>query len=286
MRNALLAAIFAAAFGVSGGVKAADIYSGSNPGAGPYLPPNIWAGFYGGVNGGYAWNTGSDVSHVGLASACGGLPGCIVGVPLAAEQAATSPEGGFGGGQIGYNWQAGSFVFGLETDFQGAGVRGANTLTNALPIAFDHGASSLDWFGTVRGRLGFTIFDSGLLYATGGFAYGSVEDKVYAAFIGGISQTASSSQIDTGYVAGVGLEYSLTPSWSFKVEYQYMNLGDTTLRGGTGGTFINPFLPAPATCSQGALCLSTVHELDSAHAYNTVRIGLNYHIVPAYAPLK
>ena len=82
------------------------------------------------------------------------------------------------------------------------------------------------------------------------------------------------------------MEYALTPSWSFKVEYQYMNLGETTLRGGTGGAFINPFSPAPATCSQSALCVSTVHELESAHSYNTVRVGLNYHFVPAYEPLK
>jgi hypothetical protein len=65
-----------------------------------------------------------------------------------------------------------------------------------------------------------------------------------------------------------------------------MNLGDTTLTGDTGG-FINPFAPAfPATCSPGGLCLSAFHGLESSHSYNTVRIGLNYHFVPAYQPLK
>ena len=281
------AVMLAAVFGMSGAVEAADLYTDGKSAGQPYLPLNTWAGFYAGVNGGYAWNTGSDISHVAIASDCGGLPGCIVGVPLLAEKATTSPEGGFGGGQVGYNWQAGRWVFGLETDVQGAGVDRANSLTNGLPIAIDRGSSSLDWFGTVRGRLGFTIFDRALLYATGGFAYGGVEDKVYAAFIGGISQTASSSQTETGYVAGAGLEYALTPSWSFKVEYQYINLGDTTLAGGTGGAFINPFAPAlPATCSPGTFCLSTVHGLESSHTYNTVRIGLNYHFVPTYEPLK
>ena len=178
-------------------------------------------------------------------------------------------------------------MFGFETDFQGASVNGANTLTNALPIAFDHGVSNLDWFGTVRGRLGFTMFDSALLYVTAGFAYGGVEDKVHAAFAGGISQTQSSNQTATGYVAGAGLEYALAPAWSVKVEYQYISLGDTTLTGGTGGAFLNPFAPAlPATCSPGGLCLSTFHELEAYRTYNTVRVGLNYHFLPAYQPLK
>jgi outer membrane immunogenic protein len=185
MRKTLLAAMLAASFGISGGVEAANLYSNGNPATGPYLPPNNWAGFYGGVNGGYAWNTGSDVSHVAIASDCGGLPGCIVGVPLVAKKATTSPEGGFGGGQVGYNWQASRWVFGLETDIQGASLNRTNSLTNGLPIGIDIGSSSLDWFGTVRGRLGFTIFDSALLYATGGFAYGGVEDKTHAAFVGG-----------------------------------------------------------------------------------------------------
>lgn len=287
MRKTLLAAMLAAVSGVSGGVKAADIYSDGKQAGQPYLPLNTWTGFYAGANGGYAWNTGSDVSHVAIASACGGIPGCVVGVPLVAEKAITSPEGGFGGGQVGYNWQAGRWVFGFEADFQGASVNGANTLTNALPIAIDDGASSLDWFGTVRGRLGFTIFDSALLYATGGFAYGCVEDKLYGAFAGGISQTQSSKQIATGYVAGAGLEYALSPTWSVKVEYQFINLGDSTLVGGTGGAFVNPFAPAlPATCTQGAPCLSTFHELDSSRSYNTVRIGLNYRFIPVYLPLK
>lgn len=287
MRKTLLAAMLAASFGISDGGKAADLYSGGKSANAPYLPVNSWAGFYGGADGGYAWGTGGNLSHAGVASDCGGIPNCIVGVPIAAEQVSISPEGGFGGGQLGYNWQVDRLVFGLEADFQGASLNCTNSLTNALPVAFDVGSSSLDWFGTVRGRLGLTIFDNALLYATAGFAYGGVEDKAYAAFAGGISQTESSNQTATGYVAGAGLEYSFVRNWSVKVEYQYMNLGDTTLTGGTAGAFINPFAPAlPATCNPGTLCLSTVHGLESSHSYNTVRLGLNYHLVPAYEPLK
>lgn len=284
MQKSLVAAMLAAALGVGSPARAADIYAGQGP-SGPSIPLSPWNGFYGGVNGGYAWNTGSSVSHVGVFSDCDGIPSCVVGVPLGFEKLATNPEGGFGGGQVGYNWQAGPWVFGFETDFQGAGVRGSRVLRNDEPIAIDNGSSSLDWFGTVRGRLGFTIFNSALLYATGGFAYGGVEDKGHGVLAGGLSDTQSSSQTATGYVVGAGLEYAFTPQWSVKVEYQYMNLGDTTLTGGTGG-FVNPFAPPPAACSQGMACLNGSHELNSEHAYDTVRIGLNYHFLPVYVPLK
>ena len=129
MRKTLTAVMLAAVFGMSGAVEAADPYTDGKSASQPYLPLIIWAG-YAGANGGYAWSTGGDVSHVGLASDCGGLPGCIVGVPLAAEQASTSPEGGFGGGQLGYNWQAGRWVFGLETVSNRSSSVSATTLSN------------------------------------------------------------------------------------------------------------------------------------------------------------
>ena len=105
-----------------------------------------------------------------------------------------STEGGFGGGQLGYNLQRDRFVFGIETDIQGAAIKG-NTyseaiIANANPAltlpALETGAgakSTLDWFGTVRGRLGYSagnalFFGNTLLYATGGFAYGGVRDSL------------------------------------------------------------------------------------------------------------
>jgi len=97
MQKSHVAVILAAALGMGSPVKAADIYAGQGP-SGPLVPLSIWTGFYGGVNGGYAWNTGSDVSHVAIASDCDGVPGCVVGVPLAAEKLGINPEGGFGGG--------------------------------------------------------------------------------------------------------------------------------------------------------------------------------------------
>ena len=127
----------------------------------PYYGVN-WSGLYVGVNGGYGW----DASNIGSKL----VPGLGV-----------SPEGGFGGGQIGYNVQQGNIVFGVEADLQAAGI--TDSKSQVLPpnapanVGLTIGnKSTLDWFGTVRGRVGYT-FDRTLVYATGGLAYGHIGDE-------------------------------------------------------------------------------------------------------------
>ena len=100
------------------------------------------------------------------------------------------PEGGFGGGQIGYNIQRGNIVFGLEADFEGADINGSKTANGTYtdPAGNQYAASlglktTLDWFGTLRGRVGYT-FDRALVYGTGGFAYGHVKDEATLAVPG------------------------------------------------------------------------------------------------------
>lgn len=171
-----------------------------------------------------------------------------------------SPEGGFGGGQIGYNWQGiwhPHLVLGIEADIQGAGIedKGTDGVLNYK--------SSLDWFGTVRGRIGYAA-DRALVYFTGGFAYGGVRNSVSNA---GVDYSFSGTA--TGYVLGGGLEYKITPAWSVKAEYQYINLGknDPVSAGGFA------FTSLPTT------------TLDD-DAYHTVRVGLNYHFGQGFEPLK
>ena len=120
------------------------------------------------------------------------------------HSARAQPQGGFGGGQIGYNFQGGPLVFGLETDFQGGDLSGGITGTTAGGTAFS-GHESVDWFGTARGRLGLA-FGHALFYGTGGFAYGDVRQS---AVYNGISLGASGTR--TGWVAGGGIEYKVTP---------------------------------------------------------------------------
>ncbi len=205
--------------------NAADMYRGGlKDGPPPPMPVAIaaptWTGFYVGVNGGYGW---------------------------AASDGLLSPEGGFGGGQIGYNWQGlfgySPLVIGLETDFQGSGIS-----DSAVDVLGNSIENSLNWFGTVRGRVGYAIGPT-LVYATGGFAYGQVKSKGNLA---GLAYDISETQ--TGYTVGGGVEYKWNPAWSVKAEYLYINLDASNLNGA------------------GPLNASTSDRSD----VNIVRVGLNY----------
>ncbi len=155
MRRIFLSAV--SVFALAASANAADMYRAPEP-IGSYKDAPAayvnWSGFYVGVNGGYGWGSNNELHSYGNA-------------PVD-----FTSEGGFGGGQAGYNWQRDRIVFGIEADIQGAGIDGSATTSSGSA------SSNLDWFGTVRGRLGLTILDSGLLYATGGFAFGGVQDKV------------------------------------------------------------------------------------------------------------
>jgi len=252
-----LGAVSAAALTLS--ANAADIYRApEGPGGlkdGPYAPS--WAGFYAGVNGGFGWES-SDPSLTGVITPVCILPGppCPPAQPFANK---FGPGIGFAGGQIGYNLQRGSFVFGLEADIQGSAVQDSVTVVSN-GLGFGSATSELDWFGTLRGRIGYG-FDRSLVYFTGGLAFGGVKDTLSTSF----SKTLVFDDTKTGFVLGGGVEYLLAPSWSVKAEYQYLDLGGDTLSfskiNGTA-TFTDP------------------------HTYNTVRAGLNYHFGSGYEPLK
>ncbi len=240
---------------------AADLSAG--PGSykdGPLYAGPGWSGFYAGINGGYGWGSGKvydEYAH----------NGAIV------EEASKSlnPEGGFGGGQIGYNWQRGQLVYGLEADIQGSNIGGGTTVSSSpVPTYYANSSEDLDWFGTVRARAGVTVFGQGLLYATGGFAYGGVVDKLTKASSPNSIVSESNSKTATGYVAGGGFEYLLNSKWSVKAEYQYIDLGSDK------STLGSPIVAG----------FQYVGVLDANHTYNTVRAGVNYHLTPSYEPLK
>jgi outer membrane immunogenic protein len=201
----------------------------------------LWQGSYVGINGGYAWGGSSDVTAVG--STIPNIQALII------SKGSFSTEGWFGGAQIGHNWQRDHLVFGIEADIEGANISGSKTVGAATA------ENNLDWFGTVRGRVGYAV-GAALLYGTGGFAYGGAQDKLTA---GGT--TVTNDKVATGYAAGGGVEYAFNPAWSGKAEYQYINLGSDSLTNG-GAT------------------------ADFNHEYNTVRLGLNYHVHGGYEPLK
>jgi outer membrane immunogenic protein len=153
-------------------------------------PIFTWTGFYAGVNAGYGWNTNDDDVVIG-------------GVTFEADD-----EGGFvGGGQVGYNYQIGTFVIGAEADIQYADIGGDNDFGGILD---DDDSDS--WFGTVRARAGWA-FDRALIYATGGLAYGEINNGF-----------SSSDDVSVGWTIGGGVEYAFTNNLTAKVEGLYVNL--------------------------------------------------------------
>jgi outer membrane immunogenic protein len=169
-------------------------------------PPFTWAGFYIGANVGGAWAHGN-----------------IVDTATGASFGTRTPSGFIGGGQIGYNFQAGGFVFGVEGFFDGIASNNRNTsniLTGANGDSFQATANT-PWVASVAGRLGFTGGANWLLYAKGGGAWvgyhATVTDLTTAA-------TVSTSSSRSGWLAGAGIEWAFSPSWSAKLEYDYIGL--------------------------------------------------------------
>jgi outer membrane immunogenic protein len=273
LRMPLIAAFAFAAFPA----LAADMYSGGLKGAPAYVVPSVWSGFYLGVNGGYGWGAQSSTLDTYAFHDYNNNEGF--------GAAKLSTEGGFGGGQIGFNVQRDRLVFGIEADIQGADI-GGNKISVAIddPIDTDVTTSAqvksrLDWFGTLRGRLGYS-FGSSMVYATGGLAFGSINDtltgtvtSVHGADWAPLADSNTSTQ--TGYTVGGGFETMLTPSWSVKAEYQYIDLGSTTLYDVNG-----VLVPDTLFIDAGDASI----KVD--HTYHTARVGLNYKLNPVYEPLK
>jgi outer membrane immunogenic protein len=248
--------------------NAADMYVPGPVGPGgykdaPWAPS--WAGFYAGVNGGGAWDANSQNILLTATPPLGGYPATVSG---------THASGGFGGGQIGYNWQGvwhPHLVFGVEADIQGAGVDGS--FSPKVINRFGDTVSAkkeLDYFGTLRGRIGYA-FGNALVYGTGGFAYGGLKNQLVDVLTVPPTGTATMQKDSTatGYVVGGGIEYLISPRWSVKAEYQYIDLGSYKLS-------------APEVPPSG-FTLST-NKIDNT--FNTVRAGINYHIGSVYEPLK
>lgn len=166
----------------------------------PYVLVPNWTGLYLGINGGYGW------AHGKVSVTSGGL----------SVSSSDDFEGALGGGQIGYNWQQGSIVLGVEADAQitdqhhTINFGGTASLTNSIP-----------WFGTVRGRLGFAV-DRFLVYGTGGLAYGQFKTEL--SWPGTASGTLNTAW--TAWTAGGGVEAALYGHWTARVEYLYIDTGN------------------------------------------------------------
>ncbi len=209
MKRFVLGAVALFAMGSAATVRAADLpyYPPPPRGPAPYAAPYTvnqpfdcysWAGPYLGGNLGYAWgNVGNNPAK---------------------------PSGFVGGVQAGYNWQngGGPWVFGIEGDLQ----------TTGADDTFAPWKFSNPWFGTVRGRAGYT-FNNIMFYGTAGLAFGELRGETF-----GLSETHSSA----GWTVGVGTEFGLggfglAPNWSAKIEYLYVDLSENyfTTTGASNG---------------------------------------------------
>lgn len=200
---------------------AADIpYKAPRFAPGIIAPEPTWSGFYVGANVGYGW------ANVGVDGVSNDLTGIV------------------GGGQIGYNWQFNQFVLGAEADFQISGESRSDSASIAgVTFTVDQ---KIQWFGTARGRLGYA-FGAWMLYGTAGVAW-----QNYKLSVSALGTEISDDATKIGWTAGGGLEWMFLPQWSAKVEYLYMDTGNTevTLFGVT---------------------------FDGRAKNNIARVGVNYH---------
>jgi outer membrane immunogenic protein len=301
------ASAFALAMVLSvGSAMAADLPSYKAP---VYIPPPppLWTGFYAGLNAGYGWGATSNATTAGLpvydnaVSWDNDYSGSSLGLGLANSGIANVNQSGFaGGGQIGYNYQVNeSFVAGIEADMQGSAIRGQgssqgvgvdNTIFFGAPylqrttLGGTEVSAGVDWFGTLRGRLGYLVTPTVLAYATGGLIYGGVHANANSAFTnvyqyvytgcftdcafsnnsGGIPGNSSSTK--AGWTIGGGVEWLFLPNWSLKAEALYYDLGSQT---------VNSFAIAGDnnTSPITAVATATRVKFDGV----TARVGVNYH---------
>ena len=205
-------------------------------------------GFYFGPNIGYANNDGVQSTQ---------------GLNIEANDASPAV-----GGQVGYGLQCGKFLIGIETDFNWVDL----DATNAFPGPV-HTHTSIDWFGTVRGRLGYVYDERVLLYATGGLAYANLDHQI---FDSSVSFSRTDSDDATGWTVGGGVEWLRDHSlWghrlSLNAEAFYVDLGNE-----------RHFYVVTTGC--GSVCTNRTNWGDD---FFVARLGLNFRFQPEPpAPLK
>lgn len=280
MQKFLVAAV--AILGATG-AQAADLEARPYTKAPPMAPVSSWTGFYAGVNVGYGFNDPTATFRANDTVTNSLLfGGTVTAVPVSYDV-----KGVVGGGQVGYNWQVSpNWLIGLEADFQGSDIKGSGATPFVVvgrpgQIAAEQ---NVEWFGTLRARVGWLAADKLLVFGTGGLAYASVHENSTLSNTNGVGLTATTpsfsascvgpalapcfsgatTKVMTGYTAGGGFEYAAWRNVSIKAEYLYVNLGSSNITSiaipAAGGT-------APSTYG------THFSDLD----FHVVRVGANYH---------
>ena len=270
-------------FGVAGVASAADLPVKAPP---PVAAVYNWSGFYAGLNAGGTWGStdpgfgvlgpppgGGDYFTFGVGSGPNATNVQVVG------NSKFHNSGFTGGGQIGYNWQFGSLVTGVEWDFEYFNPKGSRTLVGAyagdgVPFTFTQ-SSSGSWLSTLRGRIGMAQ-NNWLLYLTGGVAAAQLgfnstfqdQETSPPRASGGLASAVSISQTRYGAVGGAGFEYGFAPNWSVRAEYLYLvidRLSTNTTALPTNGFNVG-------TCT--SFC--SLFGYNARFAESIARVGVNY----------
>jgi outer membrane immunogenic protein len=159
-------------------------------------PASNWSGWYIGAHAGAAWQQASTDILTGYTF---------------------SKTAFIGGGQLGYNWQHGNFVFGLEGDI--SGLSGKNTLSK---FGYELARGDIRWLSTVRSRFGLAVGDT-MAYMTAGVAFGGVKNSLFEG-------QYSSSKTKVGWTVGGGVEHMLNRNWTIGLEGLFVDLGRSNVR--------------------------------------------------------
>jgi outer membrane immunogenic protein len=266
-------------------------------------PAPMWTGFYAGLNAGYGFGTSDNAMNYGWANPnlndfYRSNDAAVASAVAASYPGRNIAQGGFiGGGQVGYNYQYGQgILLGLETDIQGAGIKGQGNANGYGPLANGEISiiqnnivqAGINWMGTARGRAGYLVTPSMMIYATGGLAYGqgfikTFQSGAYASspFIADSFATVptnnSAESFLVGWTAGGGFEWMFMPNWSLKAEALYYDLGSLRV---SNTTF---WAESPVNSeNQGIMSGSTTRTY---YQGVVARAGINYHFNFASAPV-
>jgi outer membrane immunogenic protein len=213
MKKTLLS-ICVAAF-AAGPALAADLPVKARPMPAP-IPVFSWTGFYIGLNIGGKW---ADVDHT------------VTNGATTFDFTRDTASSVIGGGQLGYNWQVGAWVFGIEGDIDAQDFNRSRVIGTAIGPFVPGDAFSLEsrWQASLRGRIGYAAWDRTLLYVTGGGAWTQVKGT---ASLVGLGVFTNDTTVSGGTVGG-GLEYAFTNNLTLGIEGRWTFYGDHTFTGGT-----------------------------------------------------
>jgi len=174
------------------------------------------------------------------------------------------------GGQVGYNYQSGQWVFGVEGDASAVVSDGTNTCLAFSGFSISSNChANPDFLATVTGRLGYALGADGhtLVYAKGGAAFVNTQGDVLAnnEFFGFFPQFGTHfSTTKTGWTVGVGLEQALAPAWSLKFEYNYINVD-------------GPSVATPPSIFFPPLGVVLANQTSVRNEFHVAKVGVNYH---------